>query len=68
MGAPEAVEGAVLHGYKLGIHHAINVIGVVADDQTLAKVTMSEALTAVMALIRRQADTFIAGRQGGEAP
>lgn len=40
------------------------MIGVVADDPTLATVPVSESLTAVMAFIRQQADAFIAQRGG----
>jgi hypothetical protein len=58
-----ALEGATMDGYKIGIRHALTIIDTVADDETLATVPIPKALVAIMAIIRQQSETFIAGRR-----
>ena len=53
---------SILAGYRLGIEHAINILGTAADHIN-SDLTPSEAITAAMALIRDQERTFITQRE-----
>lgn len=59
--ARTVIMGAALEGYRMGIDHAVKVLGVIADD--LDDHSPSEAITAAMALIRDQEATFITAQE-----